>query len=197
LPTGLACPQVLKTKAAQSVVYEVVTGLPIKWMVSAVGLSWVSGLWEAPGSARTIMTAIAGGCPFTRVAGSCSELTRHPIDCLPDLVLILDALFVRSLAPSEASPNGHALTAEEVKAVIKEYEDGPAKPSLLDKVTRRRSTEPEPINALFSKELVHRKLGKENISTFNVRCCRRRASCVALLLILWVLGFLLRRSGRA
>lgn len=71
---------------------------------------------------------------------------------------------------AQPSTGTSALTADEVKAVVKQYEAGPPKPSLLDKVTKRRSTEASAVhNALFSRELVHQRLGKENISTFNVR----------------------------
>ncbi|KAL7416186.1 hypothetical protein BDY24DRAFT_439397 [Mrakia frigida] len=117
--------RILLSKTLGNIFYEVATGLPVKWLVSLVGLSVISGLWEAPGSARTIMISIA------------------------DLVLVLDALFYAQAQ----RPTGQAITSEEVKSIIHLYEHGKKK---------------EAGAGIFRRDLVHAKLGKANISTFNV-----------------------------
>jgi len=66
-----------------------------------------------------------------------------------DLVLVLDALFY---AQSQR-PTGEAITSDEVKNIIKLYEHGKKK---------------EAGAGVFRRDLVHAKLGKANISTFNV-----------------------------
>lgn len=116
--------RVLMNKTIGNIFYEAATGLPLKWFVSFMGLSTISGLWESPASARTIMQSIA------------------------DLVLILDALFtLQSATPSTP------VTTEEVGKLIKLYEKGGKN---------------EPGYPTFRREQVHSKLGKSNISTFNV-----------------------------
>jgi len=66
-----------------------------------------------------------------------------------DLVLVLDALFYTQ----SQRPTGQPITSEEVKDVIKLYEHGKKK---------------EAGAGVFRRDLVHAKLGKANISTFNV-----------------------------
>lgn len=80
-----------------------------------------------------------------------------------DLVLVLDALFYTQ----SQRPTGQPITSEEVKDVIKLYEHGKKK---------------EAGAGVFRRDLVHAKLGKANISTFNVSffstlSSRDRGSC--------------------
>jgi hypothetical protein len=75
-----------------------------------MGLSVISGLWEAPSSARNITQAIA------------------------DLVLVLDAILytIHHRAPLTAgSTASTAITPEEVKAIIQLYEKGTSRRSKL------------------------------------------------------------------
>ena len=66
-----------------------------------------------------------------------------------DLVLVLDALFYTQ----SQRPTGQAVTSDEVKAIIRLYEKGGKK---------------EQGAGVFRRDLVHQRLGKANISTFNV-----------------------------
>lgn len=55
-----------------------------------------------------------------------------------------------------------------MKAVLHRYETGPPKSSFFGG-KEKKSGLVESSNVKFSRELVHRRLGRENISTFNVR----------------------------
>ncbi|CDZ97353.1 hypothetical protein [Phaffia rhodozyma] len=138
--------RVLFGKLLGNLFFEVATALPVKWLVSAVGLSTISGLWESSASARSIMMAIA------------------------DLVLVLDALLLHT---QYLSPTSKKITAEEVQKIIKRYEQGPPTigsgliPSFLPG-SKRLVDQPGSGSPLFSRSLVHQALGKDNIGTFNV-----------------------------
>lgn len=119
-------------------------------MTSLVGLSTVSGLWEAPATARNISQAIA------------------------DLVLVLDAIFYTLAHKQRAASLLHhrhhrdtstndavgtveeAVTKEEVQAIIKLYEKGDSRRAKLHGAEQ------------FRRDAVHAKLGTANIGRFDV-----------------------------
>lgn len=68
---------------------------------------------------------------------------------IADLVLVLDALFYTQ----SQRPTGQPITADEVKAIIRLYEKGRSK---------------EAGAGVFRRDLVHDKLGTENIGRFAI-----------------------------